>query len=756
MNGGKIFWQAATIVCTLLHLSGCGGSGDTSSSSSSTSLSSSSMVNTSSPISASSSSSTPVSSQSSVQSSTQSSAQTSSQTSSTISQLSSSDGSASSSSEQNSSASVSSSLSASSAASFSSSSNTSSADSAPTLHILTSQGSFVNASTVSNFAVRGTCSPEGGEISAVNPQMPATADCSAGEFLLHLDLSALPAGSSTVMLQLTAANASPTSKNLLLIKDTRAPKPRITAKPFAVTRHTAGSLTFSSTDADGTGHKKFQCALNSTSYQDCTSSLAFSNLTGRQTLRLRAQDMAGNTSEAITYSWTILTETEYLNVLDFGAIGDGATDDTDAISAAFAAVKAQKKSLYFPQGTYLVNKSVPSAVGSETYRSLIFDAGGLSGIAFFGEGSTSHITTALSNAVTLLYVFAWAPNNNFTITGLNFSSTHEPATTYYQSAIFLQGGPAQSFKFPLLSGNIFSGFGTTFGGQGLADLEISDSSFLSPRGHDDSKISTSPAVNIWLFDNQNGYCSNVKILNNYANGYTGSGPMSTLITRRAMDGFLYGQAYGILVSGNHTTNFTEEHIALWHQSTFPETTAEIVVTDNIIEAGILPNSFLFDGTRKLTNWGIRIDASHVTIAHNHISNFTTGVLVRTYESQLKLTDINISDNIMSSASDPLSAELSAGIYIIGSAANLLEDIHIHNNNISSAFTNSVNYRGIFLSFVNNATVYGNELSLTAPQTTPRPAISYGTVENILHKGNIVTGTHIPYALDASSDVTFLD
>ncbi|MFM7855590.1 MAG: glycosyl hydrolase family 28-related protein, partial [Flammeovirgaceae bacterium] len=44
-----------------------------------------------------------------------------------------------------------------------------------------------------------------------------------------------------------------------------------------------------------------------------------------------------------------------MSVQDFGAVGDGITDDTDAILDAIAAMPANGSGLYFPPGTYIVN-----------------------------------------------------------------------------------------------------------------------------------------------------------------------------------------------------------------------------------------------------------------------------------------------------------------------------------------------------------------------------------------------------------------
>ena len=44
-----------------------------------------------------------------------------------------------------------------------------------------------------------------------------------------------------------------------------------------------------------------------------------------------------------------------LNVHDFGAKGDGVTDDTQAINQALQAAHDQQANVYFPSGTYLCN-----------------------------------------------------------------------------------------------------------------------------------------------------------------------------------------------------------------------------------------------------------------------------------------------------------------------------------------------------------------------------------------------------------------
>jgi hypothetical protein len=79
----------------------------------------------------------------------------------------------------------------------------------------------------------------------------------------------------------------------------------------------------------------------------------------------------------------------YVNVLDYGATGDGTTNDAAAIQAAFSAADtAQPKTVYFPAGTYLTNSTltvnpnttdgvVPQIVGEGSQATIIKAGAGL-------------------------------------------------------------------------------------------------------------------------------------------------------------------------------------------------------------------------------------------------------------------------------------------------------------------------------------------------------------------------------------------
>ncbi len=47
-----------------------------------------------------------------------------------------------------------------------------------------------------------------------------------------------------------------------------------------------------------------------------------------------------------------------VSVKDFGAVGDGVTDDTTAIQAAINSMSSTGGRVFFPSGTYLVNSGI--------------------------------------------------------------------------------------------------------------------------------------------------------------------------------------------------------------------------------------------------------------------------------------------------------------------------------------------------------------------------------------------------------------
>lgn len=456
-------------------------------------------------------------------------------------------------------------------------------------------------------------------------------------------------------------------------------------------------------------------------------------------------------SVAYTY---IPSAVSYINVKDYGAKGDGVNDDTQEINTAFAAAKSAGKSIYFPAGTYLCDeKSNPDN------KSLILNAGGLNNIAVFGDGDSSHITSSISTKVTLLYIYAYAKSTNLHIFNLKLSSTHSPAQAEYQYGLFLQGTGAQNFSNIKVANTTFSGFGGALQGQGINGLEIDHNTFLSPRGHDESKFGSSPAVYIWLFENANGLCENVKIHHNFADGFSGNANINSTVSKRAMDGFFVGYAYGMELYENTTQDFIEEHYIFTFPVMIPSTSAAIHIHDNFMNAAIKPGSMLDNGSAKKSNYGIRSDASHVTIENNTIVDYTLGILVRTIDDPLiAAKDIIIKNNHLSSANDSNAYTMSSAIYVVGNSTYPVDNLDISHNVITMNISPALQiYNAFLISNAANSNIHDNQIKQGFVNFSSNQLIgrNYSKVTNITDSNNSVLGIDIlPFKKLAGDTINF--
>jgi hypothetical protein len=103
---------------------------------------------------------------------------------------------------------------------------------------------------------------------------------------------------------------------------------------------------------------------------------------------------------------------DFLSVKDFGAVGDGATNDSVAVAACIAAAKAQNKSVFWPDGSY----SIPS-LGIQSGRIYMWGLGNATIKGTFYWKQDTFPTSAGSLVTT-------TPNDPyFEAIGLNFQST---------------------------------------------------------------------------------------------------------------------------------------------------------------------------------------------------------------------------------------------------------------------------------------------------------------------------------------------
>jgi hypothetical protein len=129
---------------------------------------------------------------------------------------------------------------------------------------------------------------------------------------------------------------------------------------------------------------------------------------------------AGNTE------WSLFQQSfDWYSVRDYGAVGDGVTDDRPAIAACIAACVAAGGGLvYFPRGTYLCSKD-----GANPYS---FDLNAVTNITFRGQGSSSLLRqsgNAASGAFSLIRIRGNCSRIKFEQIGFDGAGVTNPATS---------------------------------------------------------------------------------------------------------------------------------------------------------------------------------------------------------------------------------------------------------------------------------------------------------------------------------------
>lgn len=144
-----------------------------------------------------------------------------------------------------------------------------------------------------------------------------------------------------------------------------------------------GEGVFASKVGDNLGFKKLKAGTNVTLSSDSESITINSSGGGggssiavydNGVLKTATASSLNFVNTTIGASGTNITVTApspiYVNVKDFGAVGDGVTNDSTAIQSAITAAKAAKKSVFFPDGVYVI-----SSLGAQSGRVFLIGTG---------------------------------------------------------------------------------------------------------------------------------------------------------------------------------------------------------------------------------------------------------------------------------------------------------------------------------------------------------------------------------------------
>lgn len=139
----------------------------------------------------------------------------------------------------------------------------------------------------------------------------APSDCSN----LKLVLSNLMDGDHTLKIGATDTHGRSAQDQIFNFRiDATAPVITISQSPAAVTGSTTALVAFSATDGMSSV-SGMQCALDNAAFAACTSPLNFTGLAaGAHTVKIKASDSAGNSSQEMTASWTVDTSAPVLMI----------------------------------------------------------------------------------------------------------------------------------------------------------------------------------------------------------------------------------------------------------------------------------------------------------------------------------------------------------------------------------------------------------------------------------------------------------
>ena len=345
-----------------------------------------------------------------------------------------------------------------------------------------------------------------------------------------------------------------------------------------------------------------------------------------------------------------------LNVkTDFGARGDGITDDQNAISAGLAAAKATGKALFFPPGTYLHSGL------------LVADSA-----ALFGVGHNSVlVATGATGAVELT-------GNNasislFAINGPSIaqSSGSDPSKAF-ADAVWIQ------------SANNFAVTQVTINGSGYHGIDIVQSSNGSVTS---SVIANIADLGIAIWD-----CYSVQILNNsvqnagrtalYVSTLTNNGNGNLFISNNAFVAPTTGPNQSITLTAVQNSSFTNNScvgycLIISNASITAPVTGNLFISGNGISGvgGVL-NSAIYVGYAIWPISSYRVDG--VTISNNILTDSQPGDLFgTTFISVQTAANVQI-------VSNSLNGTRGQGIVV-----NTCNNTVIHGNSISNLLLNGI-------------------------------------------------------------------
>lgn len=270
-----------------------------------------------------------------------------------------------------------------------------------------------------------------------------------------------------------------------------------------------------------------------------------------------------------------LTLSGWFNVKDYGAVGDGSTDDTAAIQAALSAVPSAGGIVYFPPGTY----SVPSGGLTCSNRVKILGAG--MGITIISMTATTALTcltlTAPWCVIEDIGISHPLGSRNAALTGL--SVTHRDFTILQRVQVsgFPIGASLQGGIYFTVDGCSFRDFTTSGLDLGYAAQGDAGDSTVMNTTFDRTQAETEVGGTAVLWHSGGG----LRFLNNKINGRPTDGAFEHGLRMYLADGVTTGV---MLIEGNSIETFTGKGVSLERAGTGAVANT-LIITGNGIGGG---------------------------------------------------------------------------------------------------------------------------------------------------------------------------
>jgi Pectate lyase superfamily protein len=340
--------------------------------------------------------------------------------------------------------------------------------------------------------------------------------------------------------------------------------------------------------------------------------------TGTNTTQIATTAFVNATAIADTPAATFTTngtvkQTVY-NVRDYGAVGDGVTDDTTAINSAISALPTEGGVILFPHGIYLISSTI-------TIKH--------HGVILLGEGFSS--------------VFADQANQQ---AGIKGGSVIKASTTTWVSGDHL-------IVFGVLGTN------QMWTGGGVYNLVLEGTKGYISTG-DGIQILNVQAVRI-TDNNITGFSNGVYVSSDQSGGIS-----NVIIEHNIINGL---NNYGIKLDGGSDLNYVRfNYISGWVGHSIWINGDGSTITGNHIESGVLAGSGFADGTAIFSSGqyslinqndmavgcpshGIYISANHSQASNNEMTNVNgsgvangSGIWVDGSITDVAITDNLINDN----------------------------------------------------------------------------------------------------------------